>query len=215
MSKTDKEEEQRIEEEAEGKVHNFSFSPSASSSPLPVVDESRRKLVTWLWRLPVLAVVGGAGYAVYEAYFHLNRLEPSPTPTFTDREAQKLADVTDLANVWDSVEFIFETPSILVRLPNLISGGLQIENKYFAAFTRICTHQGCPVNLNKNLEAVAVAFNHRTDKPVLTCQCHFSVFSLEQAGKAVSGPAVKPLPRVRLEHRDNTLYATGVEVSES
>lgn len=186
-----------------------------SHSPTSATDESRRKLITWLWRLPVLAVIGGAGYAAYRAYFHLNRLEPSSTPTFADREEKKLADVTELANVWDSVEFTLDTPSILVRLPILISGGLQIDDRYFAAFTRICTHQGCPVNLNKNLEAVAVAFNHRTDKPVLTCQCHFSVFSLEQAGKAVSGPAVKPLPRVRLEQRDNSLYATGVEVAES
>jgi arsenite oxidase small subunit len=186
-------------------------SQESEQPELTAPDESRRKLIAWLWRLPVLAVIGGAGYAAYEAYFHLNRLEPSPTPSFANREAQKLADVSELANLWDSVEFTFDTPSLLVRLPKLIPGGLQVDDKYFAAFTRICTHQGCPVNLNKNLEAVAVAFNHRTDQPVLTCQCHFSVFSLQQAGKAVSGPAVKPLPRVRLEQRDNTIFATGVE----
>jgi arsenite oxidase small subunit len=186
-------------------------SQESEQPELTAPDESRRKLIAWLWRLPVLAVIGGAGYAAYEAYFHLNRLEPSPTPSFANREAQKLADVSELANLWDSVEFTFDTPSLLVRLPKLIPGGLQVDDKYFAAFTRICTHQGCPVNLNKNLEAVAVAFNHRTDQPVLTCQCHFSVFSLQQAGKAVSGPAVKPLPRVRLEQRDNAIFATGVE----
>jgi arsenite oxidase small subunit len=210
MAKTEKEEEKRTEEEAEGKVRNISSSPFASSSPLPK-DESRRKLIKWLWRLPVLAVVGGAGYAVYEAYFHLNRLEPSPTPTFADREPQKITDVSELVNLWDSVEFTFDTPSLLVRLPKLIPGGLQVEDKYFAAFSRICTHQGCIVNLNKNLEAVAVAFNYRTDEPVLSCQCHFSVFSPDLAGQAVSGPAVKPLPRVRLEYRDNAIFATGVE----
>jgi arsenite oxidase small subunit len=180
-------------------------------SPHPDVDEKRRKLITWLWRLPVLAVVGGAGYAVYEAYFHLNRLTPSATPTFTDGEAQKIADISELANVWDSVEFTYETPSLLVRLPKLVPGGISVDGKYFAAFTRICTHQGCIVNLNKNLEAVAVAFNYRTDEPVLSCQCHFSVFSPDLAGQAVSGPAVRPLPRVRLEYRDNSLYATGTE----
>jgi arsenite oxidase small subunit len=177
----------------------------------PNPDESRRKLITWLWRLPVLAVVGGAGYAVYEAYFHLNRLTPAATPTFENRPEQKLAEVSQLANIWDSVEFTFDTPSLLVRLPKLIPGGLQIDDRYFAAFTRVCTHQGCIVNLNKNLEAVAVAFNYRTDEPVLSCQCHFSVFSPDLAGKAVSGPAVKPLPRVRLEYRENAIYATGVE----
>jgi arsenite oxidase small subunit len=211
MAKTQKEEGQRKEEGAE---ESQTF-PSASSSPIPEVDERRRKLVTWLWRLPVLAVVGGAGYAIYEAYFHLNRLEPSPTPTFSEGEAQKIADLAELADLWDSVEFSYQTPSLLVRLPRFIPGGVTVDDKHFAAFTRICTHQGCIVNLNKNLEAVAVAFNHRTDEPVLSCQCHFSVFSLELAGKAVSGPAVKPLPRVRLEQRDTALYATGVETGES
>jgi arsenite oxidase small subunit len=208
MAKTEKAEEQGGKGAGEEKfLSSAPLLPHSSAE----VDESRRKLIKWLWRLPVLAVVGGAGYAVYEAYFHLNRLEPSPTPTFADREALRLASVPELANIWDSVEFTFDTPSLLVRLPKLISGGLQVDDTYFAAFTRICTHQGCPVNLNKNLEAVAVAFNHRTDEPVLTCQCHFSVFSLELAGKAVSGPAVKPLPRVRLEYRDNSIFATGVE----
>jgi arsenite oxidase small subunit len=178
----------------------------------PNPDESRRKLITWLWRLPVLAVVGGVGFAIYEAYFHLNRLTPSTAPMFADREAQKIADVVELANIWDSIEFTFDTPSLLVRLPKLIPGGLQVDDNYFAAFTRVCTHQGCIVNLNKNLEAVAVAFNYRTDEPVFSCQCHFSVFSPDLAGKAVSGPAVRPLPRVRLEYRNNALYATGVEM---
>lgn len=185
--------------------------PPFPPAPLPDVDERRRKLITWLWRLPVLAVVGGAGYAVYEAYFHLNRLTPSPTPTFTEGEARKIVDVSELAEVWDSVEFTYLTPSILVRLPRLIPGGITVDDKHFAAFSRICTHQGCIVNLNKNLEAVAVAFNYRSDEPVLSCQCHFSVFDLDLAGKAVSGPAVKPLPRIRLEHRNNALYATGTE----
>ncbi len=183
-----------------------------SHSPTREVDERRRRLITWLWRLPVLAVVGGSGYAVYEAYFHLNRLTPSATPVFTDGELQKIVAAEDLANVWDSAEFTYETPSILVRLPKLIAGGITVEDKHFAAFTRICTHQGCIVNLNKNLEAVAVAFNYRSNEPVLSCQCHFSVFDLDRAGKAVSGPAVKPLPRVRLEYRENALYATGTEV---
>ncbi len=183
---------------------------SSEHTPYPI-DERRRKLITWLWRLPVLAVIGGSGYAVYEAYFHLNRLEPPTTPTFRDGETQKIADITELSELWDSVEFTYETPSILVRLPRPISGGLTVEDKHFAAFTRICTHQGCIVSLNKNLEAVAVAFNYRSDEPVLSCQCHFSVFALGLSGKSVSGPAVKPLPRLRLESKDKALYATGTE----
>jgi arsenite oxidase small subunit len=200
-------------EGAGSKVQNSEESLTPHPSPLTPhsVDERRRKLITWLWRLPVLAVVGGSGYALYEAYFHLNRLTPASTPTFRDGEAQKIAEVAELANVWDSLEFTYETPAILVRLPRAISGGVTVADKHFVAFTRICTHQGCIVTMNKNLEAVAVAFNYRSDVPVLSCQCHFSVFDLNLSGKAVSGPAVKPLPRVRLELRGTALYATGIE----
>ncbi len=184
-------------------------------SPLPtsgVIDEKKRKLIQWLWRIPVIAAVGGAAYAAYEIYFHLNRLEANPNPRFNLVEAEKIAPLGQFVEPWDSLEFSFQSsPAILVKLPNPIVGGLSFENQHFAAFSRFCTHQGCIVSLNKNLEAIAVAFNYRTDEPTLTCQCHYSAFSLTKAGQAVSGPAVKPLPRVQLELRDTILYATGLE----
>jgi Rieske Fe-S protein len=169
-------------------------------------------LIQWLWRIPVIAAVGGVAYAAYEVYFHLNRLPANPKPNFVDSEATKIADINQFNEPWDSLEFSFATgPGILVQLPQPIAGGLSVGNQHFAAFTRICTHQGCIVSLNKNLEAIAVAFNYRTDEPTLTCQCHFSAFSLTRSGQAMSGPAVKPLPRIRLELRGQTLYATGLE----
>ena len=176
------------------------------------VDEKKRKLIQWLWRIPVIAAMGGAAYAAYEVYFHLNRLKANPNPEFNNAEAEKIAELSQFKEPWDSFEFSFQSsPAILVQLPQAISGGLSYQDQHFAAFSRFCTHQGCIVSLNKNLEAIAVAFNYRTTEPTLTCQCHFSAFSLTQAGQAVSGPAVKPLPRIRLELRENTLYATGLE----
>lgn len=176
------------------------------------VDEKKRKLIQWLWRLPVLAAIGGAAYGGYEMYTHLNRLEANPNPSFQPTEPQSIAEISQLPEPWDSLAFSFQQgPAILVHLPQAIPGGLSTDQGHFAAFTRVCTHQGCLVSLNTNLEAIAVAFNYRTDEPTLTCQCHFSAFSLSQAGRAVSGPAVKPLPRIQLELRDYTLYALGIE----
>jgi arsenite oxidase small subunit len=175
-------------------------------------DERRRKLIQWLWRIPVIAVVGGAAYGAYRFYFHLNRQKASPNPDFSDVEAEKIAELNQFKEPWDSLEFSFANiPAILVQLPQAIPGGLSHQNQHFVAFSRSCTHLGCPVTLNTNLEAIAVAFNYRTDEPALTCQCHFSAFSLTLAGQAVSGPAVKPLPRIRLEIQGTTLYATGLE----
>jgi len=67
------------------------------------------------------------------------------------------------------------------------------------------------VSLNRDVTAINIGFNHQTDSPALTCACHLSVFDPRQGGKAVSGPAVRPLPRVRLEVRGDQLYATGIE----
>jgi arsenite oxidase small subunit len=186
--------------------------PPVPLSPSAPIDERRRRLIQWLWRIPVLAAVGGAAYAAYEVYFHLNRLEPNPNPSFNLSDPEKVAEMNQFEQPWDSLEFSYQSsPAILVQLPQAISGGLSVQDKHLAAFSRFCTHQGCIVTLNKNLESIAVAFNYRTDEPTLTCQCHFSAFSLTQAGQAVSGPAVKPLPRIRLELRETSLYATGIE----
>ncbi len=83
------------------------------------------------------------------------------------------------------------------------------------AYSRICTHLGCPVNLVRDPEVLAFAFNYRpppgAQHPQLGCRCHFSVFDPLQAGEAVFGKANAPLPRVRLEVRGTAVWATGIE----
>ena len=86
-----------------------------------------------------------------------------------------------------------------MRLPGAIPGGLEVDGLHLAAFSRICTHMGCVVSLNRDAEAIAFAFNYRAPGPQLVCRCHLSVFDPDRAGRAVAGPAIEPLPRVRLE----------------
>lgn len=57
----------------------------------------------------------------------------------------------------------------------------------FIAFSKICTHAGCPVGL----------FEQATDR--LFCPCHQSVFDVLQGAKPTSGPATRPLPQLPLE----------------
>lgn len=54
------------------------------------------------------------------------------------------------------------------------------------AFSKLCTHAGCPVGL----------FEQTTRQ--LFCPCHQSSFDVLAGAKPVAGPAVRPLPRLPL-----------------
>jgi nitrite reductase/ring-hydroxylating ferredoxin subunit len=79
------------------------------------------------------------------------------------------------------------TPRLLVRTGTAA----------FVAYDQQCTHLLCPV-----VPAV--------DQGRLHCPCHNGWFDL-QTGRPVAGPPQRPLPRIRLEVRGDTVYATGVE----
>lgn len=178
----------------------------------PVVDQTRRRLSTWLWRIPVLAALAGAGYGGREAWrVHFNKTPPADPPRFEDVDPTPIARLDAFAAPWDAVEFTLAGyPCLALRVPSPIPGGLLVDASLtgraadddapiaLAAFSRICTHQRCLVDLNLDTELIAFAFNHRGDHPQLTCACHYSVFDATRAGRVVSGPAVEPLPRVRL-----------------
>ena len=81
------------------------------------------------------------------------------------------------------------TPRLLVR-----TGAAS-----FVAYDQQCTHLLCPV-----VPAVEVGRLH--------CPCHNGWFDLE-TGRPVAGPPQRPLPRVHLEVRGGSVFATGVEES--
>ena len=66
------------------------------------------------------------------------------------------------------------------------------------AFSKICTHAGCPVGL----------FEEQTAQ--LLCPCHQSTFDVKQACKPIFGPATRSLPQLPLAADDDGfLIATG------
>jgi len=69
----------------------------------------------------------------------------------------------------------------------------------FVAYDQQCTHLQCPV-----VPAVALGRLH--------CPCHNGWFDLE-TGRPVAGPPQRALPRILVEVRDRSVYATGVEES--
>ena len=55
------------------------------------------------------------------------------------------------------------------------------------AYSKICTHVGCPVAL----------YEQQTHH--LLCPCHQSTFDLADSAKVVFGPAARPLPQLPLD----------------
>jgi len=56
----------------------------------------------------------------------------------------------------------------------------------FVAYSRVCTHAGCPV-----AEYIDV-------DQMLVCPCHQSAFDVLHGAKPVAGPAARPLPQLPL-----------------
>lgn len=176
-------------------------------------DEGRRRFITWLWRLPVLAALGGGSWAAWRYYsVHYPRQPANPDPEFNPEEPLQLATLQQLREPWAAVEAVYaHLPVIVLNVPEPVAGGVQLQDGNLVAYSRICTHQGCPVQLSRDTEAVAFAFNYRSSQPSLVCHCHLSVFAPDRAGVAVSGPAMRALPRIRLELDGDSVIATGVE----
>jgi ubiquinol-cytochrome c reductase iron-sulfur subunit len=68
----------------------------------------------------------------------------------------------------------------------------------FVAYSKVCTHAGCPVGL------------YRAAQGQLICPCHQSTFDVMRGAVPVFGPAARPLPQlpIRLE-ADGTFTALG------
>jgi Rieske Fe-S protein len=71
--------------------------------------------------------------------------------------------------------------------------------QHFVAFSQKCTHLSCAVV-------------PQPEKNCFLCPCHEGKFELE-TGRPLAGPPRRPLPRIKLEIRNDAIYATGVEVS--
>jgi ubiquinol-cytochrome c reductase iron-sulfur subunit len=56
----------------------------------------------------------------------------------------------------------------------------------FVAYSRVCTHAGCPVA------------QYEDEAQVLLCPCHQSTFNVLDGAKPTSGPAGRPLPQLPL-----------------
>ncbi len=116
----------------------------------------------------------------------------------------RIVELSKLAQEWDAVEFAFEqAKAVLVRIPKPAKvEGRVLEAKlgetavYLVAHLRVCTHQGCTTPLPDT-------------EHLMVCPCHESTYKAEN-GSVVSGPAPLPLRGIRLEVKEDTVWASGL-----
>lgn len=90
---------------------------------------------------------------------------------------------------------LIRVPADLLRLPP--------ERAAFApdgyvAYSKVCTHAGCPVGL------------YRAAERKLICPCHQSTFDVLDGARPVFGPAARPLPQLPIQLQpDGTFVALG------
>jgi arsenite oxidase small subunit len=183
---------------------------------------SRRNLLELWWIAPVLGAGGFFAWFGIRSYRILLGKTPPGMPNFRAGSKFRIAKMTDLQKPGDAKPFDYPVnigssvqtlPAILIRVSKPQPGGLSQSNTHFIALSRICTHQNCTCDFITKPEIASMAYKYRPleGNPILGCACHFSAFDPEKAGESVSGPALKPLPRLQLEIRSGDVFAVGLE----
>jgi ubiquinol-cytochrome c reductase iron-sulfur subunit len=73
----------------------------------------------------------------------------------------------------------------------------------YVAYSKICTHAGCPVSL----------YEQETSK--ILCPCHQSQFDVTQGAKPVFGPATRPLPQLPITVDDEGYFVARSDYHEA
>jgi ubiquinol-cytochrome c reductase iron-sulfur subunit len=95
-----------------------------------------------------------------------------------------------------------DSPAMLIRLRpsdlQLPMDRLGYDHDFCVAYSKICTHAGCPVGL------------YRAQDRALICPCHQSTFDVTRGAVPVFGPAARRLPQLNLDvDQDGFLVALG------
>jgi|SRR5882757_9151714 len=117
-----------------------------------------------------------------------------------DMEPGSLATV--FPNVPDGTTNAY-APTMLIRLrPGTViktrKGQQNFQWGDYVAYSKICTHLGCPVSL----------YEQQTNR--ILCPCHQSQFDVLQDAKPIFGPATRPLPQLPI-----TVDADGYFIARS
>ena len=124
----------------------------------------------------------------------------APAQTMPGSEYPTL-DVAALESIKEDTPILFTypdatSPAVLLRLRQPAAGGVGPNNS-IVAYSRLCTHKGCPVA-------------YRPERKLLICPCHWSSFDPGKAGQMVIGQGSQALPQIALRINGTVVQATGV-----
>lgn len=164
-----------------------------------------------------MMLAAGAALAA-AAIVPFRSLGPRPRRSTPWREGVRLVDergqAVNVADVpVDSLVTVFpeghlelaDAPTLLMRVdPRFIAAATGREKwspEGLLAFSKICTHAGCPVGL------------YQAQSMTLLCPCHQSVFDVTRGATPTSGPAGAPLPQLPLRITDDGQIVAAGEFS--
>jgi ubiquinol-cytochrome c reductase iron-sulfur subunit len=194
--------------------------------PLPSTTEQRRAAEDFVEsgqeigrrRLLGRLLAGAAGLFSVAALFPIASLGPSPGRTLfrtawtagarvVTREGLPIRldelGLGSLITVFpDGYTDSADSPAVLIRVdPAELE--LPGEREDWApegavAYSKVCTHAGCPVGL------------YEQEENLLFCPCHQSIFDALRGAEPTAGPATRPLPQLPLDvDEDGYLVARG------
>jgi ubiquinol-cytochrome c reductase iron-sulfur subunit len=188
------------------------FREALTDQPVP------RSGVLWGMLGLALASVGGAALFPLRSLFPKSDANPDQLLTVTEWKDGLLLVTEDGERVRpedldvNSIMTVFpvgvdhkkdvDTTTVIVKLdPSELELPPERENwavDGIVAYSKLCTHAGCPVGL--------YADTYRQ----LLCPCHHSIFDVRRAAAPVEGPAARPLPQLPLGvDEDGYLIARG------
>lgn len=148
-------------------------------------------------------LLGAASAIAIAAVFPFRSLGPRPTRSVPWRAGTRLVDgegrPINIADVpYDSLVTAFpegnlesaDGPTLLIRVRSRLIGHDSDRDGWspegLLAFSKVCTHAGCPVGL------------YEARSKTLLCPCHQSEFDVLHQARPTSGPAAAPLPQLPL-----------------
>lgn len=165
-------------------------------------------------RRSLRALVGVAGASLFAAFLSpLRSLGPSPFPErrrtgwasglrLVDEHGSPLRlgdlDVGTVVTAFPEGEPMTERADSQIVLIRMTDDALSLTDEQrsltvqgHVAYSKVCTHAGCPVGL------------YDADTNELLCPCHQSVFLASEGARPTFGPAARPLPQLPLALGDD------------
>jgi len=203
------------ERQVEEPRHRLASDPGARAALAEAIEEEagftrRRFLIRML-----LTAVGGLAAALAIPVFSLGPAPGRELFTTSWRRGSRLVGLdgqpiraADLAV--DAVTTVFpeghagdaQAQTLLIRVPadllRLPPDRAVWAPEGYVAYSKVCTHAGCPVGL------------YRAAERRLICPCHQSTFDVLDGARPVFGPAARPLPQLPIQLQpDGTFVALG------